>query len=44
LVIYFGNVFAGLWYPVVIALATALIALLVMPETRGRVIDCHVIE
>jgi MFS family permease len=39
LVIYFGNVFAGLWYPVVIALATALIAVLVMPETNGRVIE-----
>jgi MFS family permease len=39
LVIYFGNVFAGLWYPVVVAVATALIALLVMPETRGREID-----
>lgn len=36
LVIYFGNVFAGLWYPVVVAAATALIALLVMPETKGR--------
>jgi hypothetical protein len=39
LVIYFGNVFAGLWYPVVTALATALIALVVLPETNGHLID-----
>jgi hypothetical protein len=39
LVIYFGNVFAGLWYPVAIALATALVALVALPETNGRLID-----
>jgi MFS family permease len=39
LVIYYGNIFAGLWYPVGIALATALVALVVLPETRDRSID-----
>jgi MFS family permease len=39
LVIYYGNIFAGLWYPVVIALTTALIALIVLPETKDRSID-----
>jgi MFS family permease len=38
LVIYRGNIFAGLWYPVVMALATALIALFVLPETKDRAI------
>ena len=36
LVIYTGNIFAGLWYPVLIALVTALIALWVLPETKDR--------
>ncbi|MGZ9092350.1 MAG: MFS transporter, partial [Rhodoplanes sp.] len=31
-----GNIYAGLWYPVVIAAATLLIGLLFLPETRGR--------
>jgi MFS family permease len=39
LVIYAGNIFAGLWYPVVIALVTAIIALFVLPETKDRAID-----
>jgi MFS family permease len=39
LVIYAGNIFAGLWYPVVIAAATAFIALIVLPETKDRAID-----
>jgi hypothetical protein len=39
LVIYAGNIYAGLWYPVGIALATALIALIVLPETKDRAID-----
>jgi MFS family permease len=39
LVVYAGNIFAGLWYPVVIAAATATIALIVLPETKGRAID-----
>lgn len=36
LVIYTGNIFAGLWYPVVIAIVTALIAFWVLPETKDR--------
>jgi MFS family permease len=31
-----GDVYAGLWYPVGIAGATALIGVFVLPETRGR--------
>jgi hypothetical protein len=36
LVIYRGNIFAGLWYPVGIALASAIVALIVLPETKDR--------
>lgn len=39
LVIYAGNIYAGLWYPVGFALASALIALIVLPETKDRTID-----
>jgi MFS family permease len=39
LVIYQGNIYAGLWYPVGIALATAIVALLFMPETKDRSIQ-----
>jgi MFS family permease len=39
LVIYAGNIYAGLWYPVGLALATAVIALVVLPETKDRAID-----
>ncbi|MGB6309064.1 MAG: MFS transporter [Steroidobacteraceae bacterium] len=39
LVIYFGNIFAGLWYPVAISLATALVAIFFLPETKDRSID-----
>jgi hypothetical protein len=39
LVIYFGNIFAGLWYPVTISLATAVIAMICLPETKDRAID-----
>jgi MFS family permease len=39
LVIYQGNIFAGLWYPVAIALGTALFALLTLPETKDRAIN-----
>ena len=39
LVIYAGNIYAGLWYPVGLAFATALVALLVLPETKDRAID-----
>lgn len=36
LVIYQGNIFAGLWYPVGIALATAVIGAIFLPETKDR--------
>jgi MFS family permease len=39
LVIYRGNIFAGLWYPVGMALGTALIALYALPETKDRAIN-----
>ena len=39
LVIYEGNIFAGLWYPVGVALATAVVALIVLPETKDRAIN-----
>jgi hypothetical protein len=39
LVIYAGNIYAGLWYPVALALATAVVALFVLPETKDRAID-----
>ncbi len=39
LVIYFGNIFAGLWYAVAISLATALVAIFFLPETKDRAID-----
>jgi len=39
LVIYAGNIYAGLWYPVGISLATAVVALFVLPETKDRAID-----
>ena len=39
LVIYAGNIYAGLWYPVGLALATAVVALFVLPETKDRAID-----
>jgi hypothetical protein len=39
LVLYKGNIFAGLWYPVAIALATAVVALFTLPETRNRSIN-----
>jgi hypothetical protein len=38
-VIYYGNIYAGLWYPVCIALATAAVALIFLPETKDRRID-----
>jgi hypothetical protein len=31
-----GNVYSGLWYPVVVAGATLVIGVLFLPETRGR--------
>ena len=34
-----GNMFFGLWYPIVIALVTLVIGVLFMPETKNRDID-----
>lgn len=31
-----GNVYSGLWYPVIVAGATFVVAVLFLPETRGR--------
>jgi MFS family permease len=39
LVVYYGDIFAGLWYPVVIALATAVVGVVFLPETKDRAID-----
>jgi hypothetical protein len=39
LVVYYGNIFAGLWYPITIASGTVIVALVFLPETRGRSID-----
>jgi MFS family permease len=32
-----GNIYSGLWYPVVVALATVVIGILLVPETHKRV-------
>jgi MFS family permease len=34
-----GNIYAGLWYPVIVAAATGIIGLLFLPETRSNEID-----
>jgi hypothetical protein len=34
-----GNIYSGLWYPVIVAAATFLIGLVLLPETRKRDID-----
>jgi MFS family permease len=34
-----GNIYSGLWYPIIIAAATLVIGLLVLPETYKRNID-----
>ena len=31
-----GNIFAGLWYPIIVALMTFVIGLLFLPETKDR--------
>ncbi len=36
-----GNIYYGLWYPVIIAAATFVIGLLFLPETRSRDIYAH---
>ena len=34
-----GNIYYGLWYPVVVCVLTVLIGLLFLPETKGRDIE-----
>jgi hypothetical protein len=34
-----GNIYSGLWYPIVIAVATLALGLLFLPETYKRSID-----
>ena len=34
-----GNIYSGLWYPVLFAALTLVIGLLLLPETRGRRLD-----
>jgi MFS family permease len=34
-----GNIYSGLWYPVIVAAITVVIGALLLPETRGRRID-----
>ncbi len=34
-----GNIYAGLWYPVIVAAIGFLVTLFFVPETKGRVID-----
>ncbi len=31
-----GNIFSGLWYPIIVALGTFVIGLLFLPETKNR--------
>jgi MFS family permease len=39
LVIYYGDVFAGLWYPVAFAALTTVFGFALVPETKDRAID-----
>ena len=34
-----GDIYYGLWYPIVVALLTVIVGLVFLPETRGRDID-----
>jgi sugar phosphate permease len=34
-----GNIYSGLWYPVVVASITAVLGLLLVRETRGAAMD-----
>ena len=34
-----GNIYSGLWYPVIVATLTVVIGALLLPETRGRRVD-----
>jgi hypothetical protein len=31
-----GNIYSGLWYPIIVSLMTVVIGALFLPETRGR--------
>jgi len=42
LVVATGNIYYGLWYPVVVAMATAVIGLFFLPETRNRDITADI--
>lgn len=37
--VYYGNIFAGLWYPIVIAAVTALVGFFIVPETKDFAVD-----
>ncbi|MBI1650050.1 MHS family MFS transporter [Hyphomicrobium sulfonivorans] len=39
IVAWSGNIYAGLWYPVIVALVTFVIGLLFLPETKDRNLD-----
>jgi hypothetical protein len=34
-----GNIYSGLWYPVIVAAFTVVVGVLFVPETRGRRVD-----
>ena len=34
-----GDIYYGLWYPIIIALATAVIGTIIMPETNKRILE-----
>jgi Sugar (and other) transporter len=34
-----GDIYYGLWYPILVALATVIIGALFLPETRGRTVE-----
>ena len=36
-----GNIYSGLWYPIVVAAASLVIGLIFLPETRHRDITKH---
>ena len=36
-----GNIYSGLWYPIVVAAMTFVVGLLFVPETRDRDIYRH---
>jgi MFS family permease len=38
LTVHYGNIYAGLWYPVIIAGVTAVVGLIVVPETKNEAI------